>query len=116
MNQNESDTLDVSDAALERAGVFGYDRTGAKHMFDSVRAQVIVVAGDEVEHVEQLARDRVVEWIDYIAQNRGWIDQWYTTNDLADATKRRQIAEAKAADIRYEQAKAEAQPQAQEAV
>jgi len=114
MNQDKFDTQDVSDAALERAGVFGYDRTGAKHMFDSVRAQVIVVDGDEIEHVEQLARDRVVQWIDYIAQKRGWIDQWYTTANLADATERRQIAEAKAADIRYNQAKAEAA--AQEAV
>jgi len=108
MTDNESDTQDVSDAALERAGVFGYDETGSKHMFDPIRAQVIVVDGDDgVEHVEQLARDQVQKWIAFVHERRGWIDQWFAA-DAGEAMERHQIAEARAADEQYERAKQEA--------
>ena len=116
MSQNESDTQDVSDRALDRAGVFGFDRSGFKHSYDSGRAQVIVQDGDEVIHVEQLARDRVIQWIDFVAEEKGgWISQWWTVQNASEAMRRQQIAEAKAADIRYEQAKTEASAETQEA-
>lgn len=109
MTDNESDTQDVSDAALERAGVFGYDRNGFKHSYDPGRAQVIVQDGDDVIHVEQLGRDRVVQWIDFVAEEKsGWIDQWFTVADAGEAMRRQRVAEAKAADEQYEQAKQEA--------
>ena len=109
MTDTNSNDFDVSDAALERAGVFGYDQNGYKHSFDPGRAQVIVQDGDDVIHVEQLARARVIEWIEFVATEKsGWLDQWFTVSDAGEAMQRRRVAEAQAADQQYEQAKQEA--------
>lgn len=108
MNDNSSDTQDVSDAALERAGVFGYDETGSKHSYDSVRGQVIVQDGDTVEHVEQLGNAALPKWIAFVRERRGWIDVWLGVDDAGEAMERHRIAEARAADEQYEQAKQEA--------
>jgi len=110
MTDTNPTDFDVSDAALDRAGVFGYDSHGQAHKYDSVRAQVIVTDDDGVAHVEHLARDRVVEWINYVADARGWIDQWWTVDDAAEAMRRQEIARAQAADRQYQQA-IEAKPE-----
>ncbi|WP_135363433.1 hypothetical protein [Halosimplex halophilum] len=108
MTEHESDTQEVTERQIERAGVFGYDKKGRAHRFDSVRSTIIVTVDGEVTHVEQLARHRVVNWIDFVATKCGWIDQWWTNTDSLDSMQRHQAARARAADIQYEQAATEA--------
>jgi hypothetical protein len=109
MTDHEINAQDVTDAALEGAGVFGYDAQGRKHSYDAGRAQIIVQSGDGVVHVEQVGRHRVVDWIKFVDQEKGgWFGQWWTVQNIAEATKRRRAAEAQAADEQYEQAKQEA--------
>jgi hypothetical protein len=97
MTDSNANDETVSDAALRRAGVFGIDSEGNKHTFDPVRAQVIVRDGDDVGHVEQLARERVPEWIEFVEQQRGWSGVWWTADNLHDALEAREAAEQEVA-------------------
>ncbi|QLH78665.1 hypothetical protein HZS55_15820 [Halosimplex rubrum] len=108
MSEHESDTQEVTEAQISRAGVFGYDAKGRAHQFDRVRARIIVTVDGEVDHVEDLAQHRVVNWIDYVASKCGWIDQWWTNTDSLDSMQRHQAARARAADIQCQQAATEA--------
>jgi hypothetical protein len=87
MTDSNANDETVSDAALRRAGVFGIDSEGNKHTFDPVRAQVIVRDGDDIVHVEQLARERVPEWIEFVGENRGWNGVWWSEENLHDAVE-----------------------------
>jgi len=108
MNGNDTDTQEVTEAQLERSGVFGYDQEGRCHRYDRIRARVIVTVNDEVVHFEDLAQHRVVNWIDYVSAECGWIDQWWTNEGGIESMQRHQAAKAQAADIQYQQAATEA--------
>jgi len=112
MTDSNSADKAVSDRTINRAGTFGFDQHGRKHMFDSARSQIFVMDGDGVEHVEQLARERVPHWIQFIDGRRGWIDQWWACEDPIEAGRRRRDAEAQAADELYQAAIDDAQEEA----
>lgn len=107
MTESNPEPQEVTDAQVQRAGVFGYDAKGRAHRYDTVRARIIVTADGDVEHVEDLARNRVVQWIDYVQQRVGWIDQWWSTTNGPDVARRRRVAAQQAQDVRYERARAD---------
>lgn len=86
--------------------VFGYDQQGRAHRYDSVRATVVVTADGELIHEEQLAKPAVPAWIEFVEQACcGFLDEWWHADTLP--VERYRTAKARAADIRYERAKAE---------
>jgi len=91
------------DSVAQDAGVFGYDKTGHCHRYDPVRGTVFVTVDGEVVHTEQLAPAAVPNWIEYVADKHGWIDQWFGSD--VPQFERHQQARAQAADIRYQNAK-----------
>lgn len=90
----------------EQLPVFGYDQRGRAHRYDAVRATVVVTLDGETVHEEQLAKPAVPEWIQFVAEKCGWVDQWWQADVLP--VERHRSATARAADIRYERAIQEA--------
>lgn len=86
--------------------VFGYDQAGRAHRYDAMRATIVVTADTEVVHTEQLAKAVVPEWIRFVRERCGWLDCWWQADSLP--ADRHRAAKARATDIQYERAKAEA--------
>ena len=93
----DNDCTGLQDSGLaeqeaKEAGVFGVDAKGRKHRFHTGTATVIVTHGDDIAHVEQLAREHVPQWIDYVTDACGWDQVWWSTEDLG-----KQMAQSMAA-------------------
>jgi hypothetical protein len=71
-NADEQNAIDA-----RRIGIFGIDKTGAAHRYDAVTDTLVVTRDEEVVHETELGDRSMDEWIDFIDQKRGWIDQWF---------------------------------------
>jgi hypothetical protein len=94
-SRKKSDAQDLK----EHTAVFGYDQDGRTHHWNPVTATVVVTVDGDVEHTEELSREAVPEWIAFVDQQCGWIDQWWHAKRLN--YERYRAAKAQAADIRY---------------
>lgn len=83
-------------------GVFGIDEAGSKHRVDRETGSIYVTTGgtiDRVQDVDPEDFDReMAQWIQYVEEERGWIDQWRDVDDVFEAIGRHSMAieEAKA--------------------
>lgn len=62
----------------------GLDKTGAMHHYDTKCSRIVVIKSGAIEHVERFddAEDRdlvVTEWMDFIADRRGWEEVKFVT-------------------------------------
>lgn len=73
MTTNET----LSQERIAALPLVGIDADGATHRFDPATDTVYVVADDATEHTEALAEGQLPEWIDYVADRRGWDDLRY---------------------------------------
>jgi hypothetical protein len=85
-----------------KAPVFGVDRRGQLHRYDT-RADAVVVTDEvEITHVEHdVARSEVATWISYVGRERGWVDVWWD-DDATDALGRLGAAKQAAAQLTVE--------------
>jgi len=60
----------------------GVDGEGAEHHFDQYADDVYVLQNGDVEHVEELGAGQLPEWVDYVADKRGWDDCRYDENGI----------------------------------
>lgn len=97
----------------EHAAVFGYDQTGRCHRWNPLTATVVVTVDGDIEHTEELSREAVPTWIEFVAERCGWIDQWW--HERRTSHQRYMAAKAQAADIRYNKAVESTQDSGQEA-
>lgn len=64
---------------IECQPLVGVDENGCEHRFDQYRDTVYVLraANDELAHVETLQPGQLPEWIEYVADVRGWAECRY---------------------------------------
>ena len=77
-------TSGLTEQEAKEAGVVGVDAKNRKHRFHTGTATVIVTRDDEVVHTEELAREHVPQWIDYVTGKCGWDQVWWSTEKLSD--------------------------------
>lgn len=90
------------------APIFGYDQTGRAHRWDPTTATVVVTVDGDVEHTEELSREAVPNWLEFVDEKCGWIAEWW--HDTKPPWDKLQAVQSRAADIRYEQAKKQEVP------
>ena len=88
-SMSDKQAPDLEDSGLTEqeateAGVFGVDAKGRKHRFHRGTATIIVTRGDDVVHTEQLSRENVPQWIDFVTDAAGWDQVWWSTEDLGE--------------------------------
>jgi len=92
MSPNDSTGLENSGLAEEDAtdaAVFGIDAKNRKHRFHTGTATVVVTDGDDVVHTEQLAREHVPQWIEYVRDEAcGWVDVWWSAKGFGEGIVR----------------------------
>jgi hypothetical protein len=87
MSPNDSTGLENSGLAEEDAtdaAVFGIDAKNRKHRFHTGTATIVVTDGDDVVHTEQLAREHVPQWIEYVRDACGWVDVWWSAKGFGE--------------------------------
>lgn len=75
---------------------------GRCHRWNRVTATVVVTVDGQIDHTEELPREAVPEWLEFVAQRYGWIDQW--GHDKHHSYEHYMAAKVEAADIRYNMA------------
>lgn len=87
-----------TDPETSAAPVFGVDKLGGVHRYDSARDCVIVTDRDgRVERVAtDVGREQIVadgkDWHGYVAEKRGWIDCWWSANSFVETFGRLESA------------------------
>ena len=56
---------------LDARSIIGLDATGAYHLWTGSAIEVVDADGDR-EHREELAREHLGRWVDFVADVRGW--------------------------------------------
>lgn len=88
MESNTSPDLKGSGLAeqdAKEAGVFGIDQKSRKHRWHKGTATVVVTHDDEIVHTEELAREHVTQWIEFVRDDAcGWIDVWWSSEKFGD--------------------------------
>jgi|GEM_PF-3087280 len=90
----------LTEQEATEVGVFGIDTKHRKHRWHQGTATVIVTKDDEVVHTEELAREHVTKWIDYVEDEAcGWVDVWWSATGFGEGIVRAMEAQRTAAEL-----------------
>jgi hypothetical protein len=72
-----SETDDIDEDLVFMTGIFGVDQEGLDHRYSRVRDEVYRTRDGEIERVVNLDGRDMQEYIDFVATEIGWADEWF---------------------------------------
>ena len=94
--RTDTDHTDEADADLVfMTGIFGADAEGYDHRYSRVRDEVYRTRDGEVERVVDLEGRSVEQYIEFVAAEVGWADEWFFESGTCGIAGARRLAGAR---------------------
>lgn len=76
-------------------GIFGVDAEGYDHRYSRARDEIYRTRGDRVERVVDMTGQSIATYIEFVASEVGWVDQWYFETGTMGVEGDRRLAAAR---------------------
>jgi len=88
-------TDDVDEDLALMTGIFGVDAEGYDHRYSRVRDEVYRTRDGELERVVDLEGRSVEQYIEFVAAEVGWADEWFFESGNVGIAGARRLADAR---------------------